>query len=145
MAAILTELLPKLVDIQTAYRRISYDDLKPLSLPPVVAVTKAAMFVPEGSIRAGKVTDLVEDAQDVSVTKYILEGLLALIALGAFLPSGGTSIGIGIGLASAALSTTSALRTSRITSSRRCSSTRRSTGRRRFRRRSQHSLRSLLT
>jgi hypothetical protein len=75
----------------------------------VVAVTKAVMFVPEGSIRDGKVNDLVEGAQHKSVSQYIAQGLLALIVLATVIPSGGTSLGVAIGLAGAALSATSAV------------------------------------
>jgi hypothetical protein len=109
MAAMLKEVLPKLAAILETKGRIQGGHLSPLSLPPVVALTKAVMFVPEGSIRAGKINDMVEAAQDKSVLKYIGLGLLALIAVAAALPTGGESLGVGIGLISAALSTASAV------------------------------------
>ena len=109
MTAVLTNLLQKLADIGTIQYRIKVGNLSPCSLPPVVAVTKAAMFVPPGSIRDGKVNDLVEDAQDTGVAKYIAEGLLALIVIATLIPSGGATLGLAIGLASAALSATSAV------------------------------------
>ena len=110
MTELLTNVLQKLADIGRIQERLKHpQDLNPLSLPPVVALTKAAMFVPEGSIREGKVNDLVDEAQDKSISQYIAEGLLALIALALIVPSGGTSLGIGIGLMGAALSATSAV------------------------------------
>lgn len=114
MAAMLREVLPKAVAIRRVLYRLNLGPntaghLNPLSLPPVVAVTKAAMFVPEGSIRAGKINDLVDEAQDKTVSQYIAEGLLALIVLATVIPSGGSSLAIGIGVTSAALSATSAV------------------------------------
>jgi hypothetical protein len=109
MKTMLEHLLPKLRDIRVLRFRLDHGYLKALSLPPVVAVTKAAMFVPEGSVRAGKVNDLVEAAEDKSISTYIAEGLLALIVIATLIPSGGASLGIAIGLASAALSASSAV------------------------------------
>ena len=109
MLEMLKTVLPKLADIRRVHYRIEVGDVKPLSLPPVVALTKAVMFVPEGSLRDGKVTDLVDDAQDKTVSGYIAKGLIALIVLATLLPSGGTSLGVAIGLAGAALSATSAV------------------------------------
>jgi hypothetical protein len=109
MAAMLSNLLEKLADIRRVQYRLSMHDLNPLSLPPVVAVTKAAMFVPPGSIRDGKVNDLVAAAHDKSIAKYIAEGLIALIVIATVIPSGGSSLGLAIGLTGAALSATSAV------------------------------------
>ena len=109
MKTMLEHLLPKLRDIRILRFRLDHGRLKALSLPPVVAVTKAAMFVPEGSIRAGKVNDLVEAAEDTSISTYIAEGLLALIVIATLIPSGGASLGVAIGLVGAALSATSAV------------------------------------
>jgi hypothetical protein len=109
MKTMLVHLLPKLRDIRILRFRLDHGYLKALSLPPVVAVTKAAMFVPEGSIRAGKVNDLVEAAEDKSISTYIAEGLLALIVIATLIPTGGASLGVAIGLAGAALSATSAV------------------------------------
>ena len=109
MTDMLKNLVQKLADIGTIQDRIHRGNLSPLSLPPVVAVTKAAMFVPDGSIRAGKVNDMVEDAQDSGVAKYIAEGLLALIVLATLIPSGGATLPVAIGLVGAALSATSAV------------------------------------
>jgi hypothetical protein len=74
-----------------------------------VAVTKAAMFVPEGSIRAGKVNDLVQAAEDKSISTYIAEGLMALIVIATLIPTGGATLGLAIGFAGAALSATTAV------------------------------------
>ena len=109
MAEMLTQVLPKLAAILDVKGRIQGGSLKALSLPPVVALTKATMFVPDGSLRAGVVNDLVESAQDSSVLKYIGLGLLALIALAAALPTAGESLGVGIGMISFALSAGSAI------------------------------------
>jgi hypothetical protein len=109
MKTMLVHLLPKLRDIRILRFRLDHGHLKALSLPPVVAVTKAAMFVPEGSVRAGKVNDLVEAAEDTSISTYIAEGLIALIVIATLIPSGGASLGVAIGLAGAALSATSAV------------------------------------
>lgn len=109
MTEMLKNVLQKLADIGVVQSRLKTGSLNPLSLPPVVAMTKAAMFVPDGSIRAGKVNDLVSAAQDKSITTYIAEGLIALIVIAAVIPSGGSSLGIGISLVGAALSATSAV------------------------------------
>ena len=109
MKTMLEHLLPKLRDIRILRFRLDHGHLKALSLPPVVAMTKAAMFVPEGSIRAGKVNDLVDAAEDKSISTYIAEGLLALIVIATLIPTGGATLGVAIGLAGAALSATSAV------------------------------------
>lgn len=109
MTSMLKTILPKLADIMKVSWQIDHNRVNPLSLPPVVALTKAVMFVPDGSLRWGKVNDLVEEAQKKSISKKILEGLLALIVLATLIPSGGTSLGIGIGIVSAALSASSAM------------------------------------
>jgi hypothetical protein len=109
MTEMLANLLQKLADIITVSGRIKTGVMNPLALPPVVALTKGVMFVPEGSIRAGQVNDLVEAAQDKSIAKYIAEGLIALIVLATVVPSGGATLGIAVGLAGAALSATSAI------------------------------------
>jgi hypothetical protein len=109
MTALLTEILPKLGDIMKARSQIVTGHLKPLTLPPVVALTKAVMFVPEGSLRAGKVNDLVAASSKQTTAARIAEGVMALIVLATLIPSGGTSVGIGIGLVSAALSAAGAL------------------------------------
>lgn len=109
MKAMLEHLLPKLRDIRVLRFRLDHGYLSALSLAPVVAVTKAAMFVPEGSIRAGKVNDLVAAAADTSISTYIAEGLMALIVIATLIPTGGATLGVAIGLAGAALSATSAV------------------------------------
>lgn len=109
MKAMLVHLLPRLRDIRILRFRLDHGYLKALSLPPVVAVTKAAMFVPEGSIRAGKISDLVDAAEDTSISTYIAEGLMALIVIATLIPTGGATLGLAIGFAGAALSATSAV------------------------------------
>ena len=108
MKDVLASVLPKAADIYRIFARIQSGELSPLALPPVVAITKAAMLVPDGSIRAGKVKDMVEEAQDTKVSTYIAEGLLALIALALVIPTGGASLGIPIAMIGVALSTTTA-------------------------------------
>src|SRR5581483_5199552 len=109
MTGVLTNLFEKLADIGRIQSRLKNNTLSPLSLPPVVALTKSSMFVPEGSIRAGKINDLVDKAQDKDVLHYIAEGLLAVIVLATLIPSGGASLGVGIGMVSASLSAAYAL------------------------------------
>jgi hypothetical protein len=108
MTELLGNILPKLADIIKARGQIDGGHLKPLTLPPVVALTKAVMFVPEGSLRAGKVNDLVEAASKTTTGQRIAMAVMTLIVVATLIPSGGTSLGIGIGLVSAALSAATA-------------------------------------
>jgi hypothetical protein len=102
MHAVLVKLLPKLADLLEARHKIYIGDehLSPLSIPSVVAMTKANMFIPRGSIRDGIANDLAEEAG--SEPRWIIFGALVL-ALVTFIPSGGASLAIGAALASAGM------------------------------------------
>jgi hypothetical protein len=108
MHAVLVKLLPKLGDLLEAKRKISAGEkyLSALSIPSVVAMTKANMFIPRGSIRDGIANDLAEEAGTES--KWIILGAI-LLALVTFLPSGGASLGIAAGMASVGMAAYSAV------------------------------------
>lgn len=109
MKAMAIKLLPKIVDIDHVYRLISSNQLSPLALPPVVALTRTNMFVPDGSLRAGVVNDLAVAAQ--SSESWILTAAAIALALVLLIPSGGSSLGIAAaGIAGAGLATYSAVR-----------------------------------
>jgi hypothetical protein len=72
--------------------------ISPCALAPVVALTRANMFIPDGSLRAGVVKDLVDEAGDTDPTWVkVLAIALAIVTL---IPTGGTSLAIPIGAAS---------------------------------------------
>ncbi|HKO27057.1 MAG TPA: hypothetical protein VJU80_06330 [Solirubrobacteraceae bacterium] len=108
MHAVLAKLLPKLADLLEAKRKITAGEkyLSALSIPSVVAMTKANMFIPRGSIRDGIANDLAEEAGTES--KWIILGAI-LLALVTFLPSGGASLGIAAGMASVGMAAYSAV------------------------------------
>ncbi|HSC03713.1 MAG TPA: hypothetical protein VLC49_10345, partial [Solirubrobacteraceae bacterium] len=108
MHAVLAKLLPKLGDLLEAKRKISAGEkhLSALSIPSVVAMTKANMFIPRGSIRDGIANDLAEEAGTES--KWIILGAI-LLALVTFLPTGGASLGIAAGMASVGMAAYSAV------------------------------------
>jgi hypothetical protein len=108
MHAVLAKLLPKLADLLEAKRKISAGEkyLSALSIPSVVAMTKANMFIPRGSVRDGIANDLAEEAGTES--KWIILGAI-LLALVTFLPSGGASLGIAAGMASVGMAAYSAV------------------------------------
>lgn len=110
MKAVVLKVLPKLVDIIKVKTLIALgqknNGLSPVALPTVVAQTRAAMFIPDGSIRAGIVKDLVDDAtDDESVWVKIAAMALAIVTL---VPSGGASLGIVAGAAGASMAAYSA-------------------------------------
>jgi hypothetical protein len=98
MKAVLVQLLPKIVDIGKAKGLLKYKKNFALALPSVVALTRANMFIPEGSIRAGIANDLAAEAKDDDGLIQTLALALALITL---IPSGGASLAItaSVGLA----------------------------------------------
>jgi hypothetical protein len=108
MRTVLEQVLPKVVSIAKANALIRSGEVSPLSLAPVVAMTRANMFVPPGSIRAGVVRDLMEDAKDSqSTVVMILSFALALVTM---IPTGGASVGVAAGAASVGLAAYSALK-----------------------------------
>ena len=100
MRAVLLHVLPKIGDIFEARDKIHGGDLSPLSIPSVVAMTKANMFIPKDSLRDGVANDLADENSGDS--KWLVLGAL-LLALVTFFPSGGTSLGIAAGMASVSL------------------------------------------
>jgi hypothetical protein len=109
MRAILEHVLPKVQSIAAANFMIRNRMLSPLSLPAVVAMTRANMFVPAGSIRAGVVRDLMDQAAGSQHSSFVLAASLALSLL-TLIPTGGASLAIPVGIASAGLAAYSALK-----------------------------------
>jgi hypothetical protein len=108
MHAVLAKLLPKLADLLEAKRKISAGEkyLSALSIPAVVAMTKANMFIPRGSIRDGIANDLAEEAGTES--KWVILGAI-LLALVTLIPSGGVALGVVAGMASVGMAAYSAV------------------------------------
>lgn len=74
---------------------IKNGEVSPLSLSPVVAMTRANMFVPPGSVRAAVVSDMMADAKDgESSVVMLLSFALALVTM---VPSGGASLAVARG------------------------------------------------
>lgn len=108
MKTVLEKVLPKVVSIAKAHHMIKNGQVSPLSLAPVVAMTRANMFVPPGSIRAAVVRDLVADAEDEGSTLVML--LSFALAIVTLVPSGGASLAIAAGAASAGFAAYTALK-----------------------------------
>ncbi len=108
MRTVLEKVLPKVVSIARANALIKNGTVSPLSLAPVVAMTRASMFVPPGSIRAAVVRDLMADAEDQSSGLIML--LSFALALVTLVPSGGASLAVAAGAASAGLAAYTALK-----------------------------------
>jgi hypothetical protein len=102
MAAVLRELVPKLRDANIAANKIRDKQLNPLALPAVVALTRATMFVPKGSIRDGAINDAVSDAKDEADSTLLKIATFALVAI-TFIPSGGASLTIPVAIAAVGL------------------------------------------
>src|SRR4051812_28601824 len=92
MHAVLAEVVPKLRDAGRAAAMLRDKHLDPLTLPSVVALTRATMFIPKGSLRDGAINDAVSEAAHAD--SWLLQ--LAVFALAAvtFLPSAGASLGV---------------------------------------------------
>jgi hypothetical protein len=107
MGAVLEKVLPKIVSIAKANALIKNGTVSPLSLTPVVAMTRANMFVPPGSVRAAVVRDLLAEAKEgQSGLIMLLSFALAIVTL---VPSGGASLAVAAGAASAGLAAYTAL------------------------------------
>jgi hypothetical protein len=110
MKAVVLQVIPKIVDIIKVKNLITLGPknhgISPLALGPVVALTKANMFIPDGSLRAGMIKDLVDEAADTEAA-WIKVAAVALAIL-TLVPSGGTSLGIVVGAASASFAAYSA-------------------------------------
>ena len=110
MKRVLEHMLPKLKDSATALWMLENRRLDPLAMPPVVALTQATMFIPEGSIRAGVVRDML-DEQKRNRESWLLTVATIALAIITLVPSGGTSaLLIPAGIAGAGLAAYSALK-----------------------------------
>ena len=102
MKKVLTQLLPKMVDIGKARHLLKIKKDFALTLPSVVALTRVNMFIPAGSIRAGVVNDLAAAAADDH--SGLIQAAAFAFALITLIPSGGASLAIPAGVALAAYS-----------------------------------------
>ena len=94
MRNVMLHVLPTMGNIMEAKRWLSSGKLDPLTLAPVVELTRHNMFVPRGSVRDAVVMDLVADAGPSSALMIITLALtLALL-----IPTGGASAVIAGGL-----------------------------------------------
>jgi hypothetical protein len=110
MKEVLVHVLPKLYDNGKALWLLKHNGLNPIALPPVVALTRATMFVPEGSIRAGVVRDLLQEEKS-SAKSWLVAALTTALAIVTLLPTGGMSaVLIPAGIASAGFAAYSALK-----------------------------------
>jgi hypothetical protein len=109
MKLLLQLALPKVANIAKAHQMIKSGRVSPLALPSVVALTRSNMFVPDGSIRAGVINDLVK-AERSSRESWLLIAASVALALVTLVPSGGASLAVGAGMASVAMGAYSALK-----------------------------------
>ncbi len=109
MRQVLEQILPKIAQIGKANQMIKSGTISPLALPAVVGLTRANMFVPNGSIRAGVVHDLAAKAsRDTEPTWMIIASIaLAIVTL---VPSGGASLAVASGIAGASLAAYTAVK-----------------------------------
>jgi hypothetical protein len=98
MQQVLEHILPKLAHIAQAFHLIKSGAVSPLSLPAVVGLTKANMFVPKGSIRDGVANDLTRQASRDTEPTWMLIASFAL-AIVTLVPSGGASLAVATGIA----------------------------------------------
>ena len=110
MKEVLVRVLPKLYDNGRALWLLKHNRLNPIAMPPVVALTSATMFVPEGSIRAGVVRDLLDEEKS-SRESWLVAVATTALAIVTLLPTGGMSaVLIPAGIASAGFAAYSALK-----------------------------------
>ena len=100
MKAVVAQLLPKMVDIGKARGMLKNDLDFAVKLPSVIALTRTNMFVPEGSLRAGMVNDLAAEAKG---DDSLVRAAALAIALLTLIPTGGMSLAVPLGMASAGL------------------------------------------
>lgn len=100
MKAVVAQLLPKMVDIGKARGMLKNDLDFAVKLPSVIALTRTNMFIPEGSLRAGMVNDLAAEAKG---DDSLVRAAALAIALLTLIPTGGVSLAIPLGMASAGL------------------------------------------
>src|SRR3954468_6897182 len=109
MKQVLEHILPKIAHIAKANAMIASGAISPLALPAVVGLTKANMFIPNGSIRAGVANDLAHKAsRDTEPTWMIIASIaLAIVTL---VPTGGASLAVATGIAGASLAAYTAVK-----------------------------------
>jgi hypothetical protein len=109
MKQVLEHILPKMAQIAKANQMIKSGTISPLALPAVVGLTRANMFVPNGSIRSGVINDLARKAsRDTEPTWMIIASIaLAIVTL---VPSGGASLAVATGIAGASLAAYTAVK-----------------------------------
>ena len=94
MRAVLGELVPKVANIKEAWPWIHQKKVSPLTLPPVVELTRRYMFVAPGSFTAAVLKDAVEKASSNGVVRWVIEALLLALALITAVPTGGASLAL---------------------------------------------------
>ena len=94
MRNVMLHLLPTMGNIMEAKRWLGSGKLDPLTLAPVVELTRHNMFIPKGSVRDAVVMDLVADAGPSSLLTVITLALTLVLLL----PTGGASAVIAGGL-----------------------------------------------
>ena len=94
MRDVLLHVLPTMGNILEAQRWLNSGKLDPLTLAPVVELTRHNMFVPRGSVRDAAVMDIVADAGGSSLLMIITLALTLVLLL----PTGGASAVIAGGL-----------------------------------------------
>jgi hypothetical protein len=100
MKSVVAQLLPKMVDIGKARGMLKNDVDFAVKLPSVIALTRTNMFIPEGSLRAGMVNDLAAEAKGDDSLVRAAALAMALLTL---IPTGGASLAIPLGMASAGI------------------------------------------
>ncbi len=109
MKQVLEHILPKIADIAKANQMIKSGTISPLALPAVVGLTRANMFVPDGSIRAGIANDLARKASRDTEPTWMIVASIAL-AIVTLVPSGGASLAVATGIAGASLAAYTAVK-----------------------------------
>ena len=99
MRAILSELIPKVANIKKADAMIQQGKPSVMTLAPVVALVRGYMFVAPGSIRDGKVNDMVKEARGHGPVRWVIEAVLLALALITALPTAGASVGLAVSAA----------------------------------------------
>ena len=92
MAAVLGELVPKVANIKEAWPWIHQKKVSPLTLPPIIEMTRRYMFVAPGSFTAAVLNDAVEDANSKGFVRWLIEAVLLALSVLAAIPSGGASL-----------------------------------------------------
>ena len=92
MRAVLLRAMPKVANILDAKRWLDQGKTSPLSLGPVVALTRLHMFVAPGSVRDAAVNDLVDDAG--SSAGWVLGAITLALSLLLLVPTGGASLAV---------------------------------------------------